>query len=236
MIVSETWSRGRRRSIACRGRDREQGPRRQEEDGGADQALQALPGRPPAVSLLACKICEVILASWGAAGQGLVGAAVFLLPPRSLFAVSLATSYGNAVAPYSTFRLRSHCVKRCLPEAPASFGVYFAHVPKCTRLFSLSGQRSYAYVSPSIRAEEGEPGNEASLCIAPCSSSLHTYRAPRKPRPNSPPKPRPFTPRACANILRLDCAKKPSEHSMLPGYLLSKCRVIPSRSMIHSSD
>ena len=45
--VSETWSR-RGDGVFARERDREQGPR-QEED-GADQAL---PGRPPAVSLLA---------------------------------------------------------------------------------------------------------------------------------------------------------------------------------------
>ena len=47
VIVSETWSR-RGDGVFARERDREQGPR-QEED-GADQAL---PGRPPAVSLLA---------------------------------------------------------------------------------------------------------------------------------------------------------------------------------------
>ena len=42
-------------------------------------------------------------------------------------------------------------------------------MPRCTRLplgFSLSGQRSYAYV---VRAEEGEPGNEAMLAIEPSS-------------------------------------------------------------------
>ena len=164
MIVSETWSRGRgrRRSIACRGRDREQGPRRQEEDGGADQAL---PGRPPAVSLLT-KITSHILQlskSWRAArrlGQGLVGAAVFLLPPRSLLAVSPATSYGTPSPPTPRFAYDHIASNGVYPEL-CVIRCHVAHVPKCTRLplrFSLSGQRSYAYV---MRAEEGEPGNEA---------------------------------------------------------------------------
>ena len=45
--------------------------------------------------------------------------------------------------------------------ALASFGVYLNTLLTCRNVpgFSLSGQRSYAYV---IRAEEGEPGNEAS--------------------------------------------------------------------------
>ena len=100
------------------GREREQGPRRQEEDGGADQAL---PGRPPAVSLLA-KITSHIF--WRAArwlGQGLVGAAVFLRPPRSLLAVSPATSYRTPSPPTPRFAYdhiaclpRSSCVIRCL--------------------------------------------------------------------------------------------------------------------------
>ena len=96
MIVSETWSRGRRRSIACRRRDREQGPRRQEEDGGADQAL---PGRPQPSRSPHIFCSEINLGEqrdgWGAAGQVLVGAAVFLLPPLSLLAVSPATSCGT---------------------------------------------------------------------------------------------------------------------------------------------
>ena len=166
MIVSETWSRGRRRSIACRGRDREQGPRRQEEDGGADQAL---PGRPPAVSLLAKITSHILQLSkcWRAArrlGQGLVGAAVFLLPPRSLLAVSPATSYGTPSPPTPRFAYDHIASNGVYPGAPASFGVYLT---LCSRTetyrlpvrFTLSGQRSYAY------AEEGEPGNEASVCL-----------------------------------------------------------------------
>ena len=122
MIVSETWSRGRRRSIACRGRDRGQGPRRQEEDGGADQAL---PGRPPAAPQLA-KITSHILQlnkSWRAGGRlggGRAGPGRRRrLPPASSVLVRGLSrdKLWNAVAPYSTFRLRSHCVKRCLPRS-----------------------------------------------------------------------------------------------------------------------
>ena len=67
---------------------------------------------------------------------------------RPLLHVSLTITLRQTVS------TRSSCVIRCLPK-------HVAHVPKCTRLplrFSLSGQRSYAYV---LRAEEGEPGNEA---------------------------------------------------------------------------
>ena len=125
MIVSETWSRGRRRSIACRGRDREQGPRRQEEDGGADQAL---PGRPPTAPQLA-KITSHILQlnkssrAARAAGQGLVGAAIFLLPPRSLLAVSPATSFGTPSPPTPRFAYDHIASNGAYPGAPASFGV-----------------------------------------------------------------------------------------------------------------
>ena len=122
MIVSETWSRGRRRSIACRGRDREQGPRRQEEDGGADQAL---PGRPPAAPQLA-KITSHILQlnkSWRAArrlggGRAGPGRRRHLPSASSVLARGLSCDkLWNAVAPYSTFRLRSNGV---YPGAPAS--------------------------------------------------------------------------------------------------------------------
>ena len=138
--------------IACRGRDREQGPRRQEEDGGADQAL---PGRPPAVSLLT-KITSHILQlskSWRAARRPgrawsappssscLLGPCSRSLPRqamerrRPLLHVSLRITLRQTVS------TRSSSVIRCLPK-------HVAHVPKCTRLplrFSLSGQRSYAY-------------------------------------------------------------------------------------------
>ena len=107
------WSRGRRRSIACRQRDREQGPRGQEQDGGADQALLA-------------KINSHILQlnkSWRAArrlGGGRAGPGRRHRLPlvSSVLARGLSgDKLWNAIAPYSTFRLRSHCVKRCLPRS-----------------------------------------------------------------------------------------------------------------------
>ena len=121
----------------ARERDREQGPR-QEED-GADQAL---PGRPPAsprspqhntlaLSFVCC--CQVykelpdVLSCGeqrdgrGAAGQGLVGA-VFLLP-RSLLAVSLPRKHSVA-PPTSRFAYDNIASFGVYPEIPASFGVY----------------------------------------------------------------------------------------------------------------
>ena len=117
MIVSETWSRGRRRSIACRGRDREQGPRRQEEDGGADQAL---PGRPPTAPQLAKITSHINKSSRAAraAGQGLVGATIFL---RSLLAVSPATSFGTPSPPTPRFAYDHIASNGVYPGAPASF-------------------------------------------------------------------------------------------------------------------
>ena len=105
--------------------------------------------------------------SWRAArrlGGGRAGPSRRRLPTvfLSLLAVSPATSTPSprllhvslTITLHQTVSTRSSCVIRCLPK-------HVAHVPKCTRLplrFSLSGQRSYAYV---MRAEEGEPGNEA---------------------------------------------------------------------------
>ena len=75
-----------------------------------------------------------ILASRGGGRAGPVGA-LFLLPPRS-FSPVLARGLPTHVAAlrrpaYSTFRLRSHCVKRCLPGALASFGVYLNTLLTC---------------------------------------------------------------------------------------------------------
>ena len=151
----------RRRSIACRGRDREQGPRRQEEDGGADQAL---PGRPPAAPQLA-KITSHILQlnkSWRAArrlggGRAGPGRRRRLPPASSVLVRGLShDKLRNAVAPYFTFRLRSHCVKRCLPRSSCVIRCLPNTLLTCRNVplpvrFSLSGQRSYAYV---MRAED----------------------------------------------------------------------------------
>ena len=85
---------------------------------------------------------------------------------RPLLHVSLTITLRQTV---STPELLRHSVST----------LHVAHVPKCTRLavrFSLSGQRSYAYV---MRAEEGEPGNEASLCqgYAKAKITPHPYGA-----------------------------------------------------------
>ena len=79
-----------------------------------------------------------ILASRGAAGQGQSApSSSCLLDPslQSLLAVSPYTCSnlsGPQRAPaYSTFCLRSHCVKRCLPGALASFGVYLNTLLTC---------------------------------------------------------------------------------------------------------
>ena len=174
MIVSETWSRGRRRSIACRGRDREQGPRRQEEDGGADRPC---PSRLAARQDL--KICEVTLASsetgGGRPGQGLVGAAVFLLPPRSLLAVSPTTSYGTPSPPTPRFAYDHIASNGVYPGAPASFGVYLTRCSRAemyqapTPLFSVGSK----VIRLVVRAEEGEPGNEATF-DPPVALHVHT--------------------------------------------------------------
>ena len=120
--------------------------------------------------------------SWRAArrlGGGRAGPSRRRLPPASsvflsLLAVSPATSTPSprllhvslTITLRQTVSTRSSCVIRCLPK-------HVAHVPKCTRLplrFSLSGQRSYAYV---MRAEEGEPGNEANQLVRSRSPKMH---------------------------------------------------------------
>ena len=126
VIVSETWSR-RGDGVFARERDREQGPR-QEED-GADQALPGRPpgrlaarhssGHPAVLHIPHSNKQNSVLMYYlgeqrdgrGAAGQGLVGA-VFLLP-RSLLAVSLPRKH--SVAPPTPRFAYDHI---------ASFGVY----------------------------------------------------------------------------------------------------------------
>ena len=146
MIVSETWSRGRRRSIACRGRDREQGPRRQEEDGGADRPC---PSRLAARQDL--KICEVTLASsetgGGRAGAG-SGRRRRLPPASSVLARGLShDKLWNAVAPSTPRFAYDHIASNGVyPGAPASFGVYLTRCSRAemyqapTPLFSIGSK------------------------------------------------------------------------------------------------
>ena len=95
----------------------------------------------------------------GRAGQGLVGAAVFLLPPRSLLAVSPATSYGTPSPPTPRFAYDHIASNGVYPGAPASFGVYLT---RCSRAEMYQAPRPlFSVGSKVIRLRSARGGGGA---------------------------------------------------------------------------